>query len=289
LIRREKAIGMDFIHGKRAFITGGSEGIGRATALELARRGAAAVVICARRQQPLDDTVKEMTRVGRSDAVFAAVSADVTNRAAMIRAANEAILCAGGIDLLIANSGFAKAKAIADADEEHFRSQMDVNFFGHVNTVQAFQPHFRERGRGDIVLVSSVIADMSVWGYGAYSATKMAIRGFAEALRQEMMLEGITVKLFLPPTTDTPGLAKENEDKPPITMALEMDSAFNTQASAEDVAKALIDWLPRTGFVGYAGRASAMQAFLMRHAPSLARRIADGEVRTAATAKPKNR
>jgi 3-dehydrosphinganine reductase len=273
---------MEFASGRRAFITGGSEGIGRATAVELARRGAAAVIVCARRQGPLDDTVAAMTEVGRPEAVFRGIAADVTDRGMLARAAEEAIAEAGGIDLLIANSGFAHARAVADADEEHFRSQMEVNFFGHVNTVQAFLPHFRERGSGHIVLVSSVIADMSIYGYGAYAASKMAIRGFAESLRQEMLLEGITVKLYLPPTTDTPGLARENEDKPAITMALEMDSTFNPKASAETVAVALLGWLPRPGFVGYGNRASAVQALVARHLPRLARRIADGEVKAAA-------
>jgi 3-dehydrosphinganine reductase len=271
---------MGYGNGKKVFITGGSAGIGKAVALKLARDGAS-VVVCARTQSSLDETVEELRVVGSDSATFDSVAADVTDRAAMQAAAIRAIELMGGIDIVIANTGFAECLPIAEADEAHFRRLMDVNFFGHVNSVQPFLGPMSEQKSGQIVLVSSMLAILSVWGYGGYSASKFAIRGFAEALRQEMLLNDVDVRLFLPPTTDTPGLAKENEDKPPITLEMESASSFNATHSAEKVADKMIAWMEKGDFVGYATWDSWFQYFAARHFPNLTLKIADGEMRGA--------
>ena len=271
---------MSKYRGRKAFITGGSKGIGRCLAIELARRGAD-VFVCARGQAALDETLALLREAGGPEQTFGAVSADVTDRGALDAAAATAIEAMGGVDLLIANSGVAQALETEKADLDHYRWLMDVNFFGHVNTVQAFLPHFTETKRGDIVLVSSVLAVLSVYGYGGYSASKFAIRGFAEALRQEMLLKGVRVKLFLPPTTDTPGLEEENKDKPPITKAMEMDSSLNKTHPPMKVVEKMLEWLPNRKFIGYATFDSWFQYAASRHLPELTMRIADGEMRGA--------
>jgi short-subunit dehydrogenase len=183
-----------------------------------------------------------------------------------------------GVDVLIANAGFAGCSAISKADDNHFRRLMEVNYFGQVNTVRPFLPHFAAQKRGDIVLVASTLAIFSVWGYGAYSASKFALRGFAEALRQEMLLDNVRVKLFLPPTTDTPGLERENQDKPPIIHEMEMASSLNKTHPVDKVVSALLDWIPKKKFVGYATFDTWFQYFAARHFPNLALKIADGEM-----------
>lgn len=269
---------MSYFDGKKVFISGGSAGIGRAAALQLAREGAS-VVVSARRQGPLDQTVAELKKVARTGGqVFGSVAADVSDAARMKAAAEDAIEQLGGVDVVIANTGFAECKPIAEADEAHFRKLLDVNYFGHVNTVRPFLPALTAQKSGDIVLVSSILAVMSVYGYGGYSAAKFAIRGFAEALRQEMLLSNVRVKVFLPPTTDTPGLAKENETKPPIVYEMEHGSSFNATHSPEKVANALLKSVPRRRFVGYATFDSWFQYFASRHFPELTLRIADSEM-----------
>lgn len=261
--------------GKKVFITGGSAGLGREMAIQLARQGAS-VVVCARRQAQLDETVAALRAAGSG--TFGAVAADVSDRAAMFAAAEAAIAMLGGIDLLICNSGFAECKPVLEADEAHFRRLMDVNYFGHVNTVQAFLPSFVAQKSGRIVLVSSMLAVLSVWGYAGYSASKFAIKGFAEGLRQEMLLHGVEVKLYLPPTTDTPGLAQENETKPPITLEMESASALNATHPAEKVAAKLLAWIERGRFVGYATWDSWLQYTVARHVPNLTLKLADQEM-----------
>lgn len=270
---------MTTYQGRKAFITGGSAGIGRELALQLARQGAA-VTICARGQAKLEETLAALNATGGAGP-FHAIAADVTDRAAMGSAATEAIEKMGGVDLLIANTGYAECCPVAEAEGDHFRRLMEVNFYGHVNTVQAFLPSFVAARRGDIVLVSSMLAVLSVWGYSGYSASKFAIRGFAEALRQEMLLHDVRVKLFLPPTTDTPGLAKENEAKPPIVHEMEMGSSLNATHPADKVAAKLLAWLPSSTFVGYATWDSWLQYFASRHFPNLTLKLADGEMRGA--------
>lgn len=263
--------------GKKVFITGGSAGLGKELALQLARQGAS-VVVCARRQGPLDETVEELRAAGGTGQVFGSAAADVSDRAAVFAAAQSAIAQLGGIDVVIANSGFAECKPVAEADEAHFRKLMDVNYFGHVNTVQAFLPTFMEQKSGKIVLVSSMLAVLSVWGYAGYSASKFAIKGFAEALRQEMLLYGVDVKLYLPPTTDTPGLATENASKPPITLEMESESALNATHPADKVASRLLAWAEKGKFLGYATWDSWLQYTAARHLPNVTLKLADQEM-----------
>lgn len=262
--------------GRKVFITGGSAGIGRAAAIQLARQGAA-VVVCARGQAKLDETVAELEATGAAGP-FGAVAADVTDADAMVIAAARAMEIMGGVDLLIANTGFAECQPTSESDAAHYRRLMEVNFFGHVHTVQAFLPTFTEQRRGDIILVSSMLAVLSVWGYGGYSASKFAIRGFAEALRQEMLLHDVGVQLFLPPTTDTPGLARENEEKPPIVHEMEMGSSLNATHPADKVVTRMLAWIGQGRFVGYATFDSWFQYFASRHFPNLTLKIADSEM-----------
>ncbi|EQA60718.1 KR domain protein [Leptospira alexanderi serovar Manhao 3 str. L 60] len=194
--------------GKKVFISGGSSGIGKGLAIEFAKRGAS-VVLSARNEKTLKATVEELKEIGHKNAIFDFAIADVSKSEQVQKAAKKALKVLSGLDLLICNSGYAKAGKIGDLKESDFYQLMDVNFFGHVNLVRAFQDHFLKQKYGDIVLVSSMLATFSIYGYGAYSASKFAITGFAQSLRQEMMIHGIRVKVFLPPTTDTPGLKKK--------------------------------------------------------------------------------
>ncbi|EQA43408.1 KR domain protein [Leptospira broomii serovar Hurstbridge str. 5399] len=266
--------------GKKIFIAGGSAGIGKGLAKSFAKLGAS-VMIGARGESALLKTLEELKDSGSSSAIFGHVVVDVSDSVKVGIAAKKVLDTLGGLDILICNTGYAQAGTVENLDENVFRQLMDVNFFGHVNLAKAFQAHFSAQRSGDIVFVSSMLAILSVYGYSAYSASKFAIVGFAQAFRQEMLLHNVRVKLFLPPTTDTPGLSKENEDKPLLCKEIEMGSALNATHSVDTVAKALIDWLPTRKFFGYATWDSWLQYFLARHFPELTLKIADGELRSA--------
>ena len=121
----------------------------------------------------------------------------------------------------------------------------------------------------------------TVYGYAAYSASKFAILGFAEALRQEAMLDGIRVTVHLPPTTETPGYETENLTKPPYLRIMEDESSFNSVYAAEPVAAHLLDSVERGRFHNYLGFNSWLQYFMGRSLPGTTRWIADGELRAA--------
>ncbi|BDA77697.1 short-chain dehydrogenase [Leptospira kobayashii] len=275
--------------GKKVFITGGSAGIGKGIALALAKEGAS-VIICARNQANLEKAVAELKQVGNPEAVFGYVVLDVSDKKQVESVAKDVIKTLGGLDLLICNSGYAQVGEAANLDDSVYRKLMDVNYFGHVNTSLAFQNQFIRQGSGEIVFLSSTLAFFSIYGYGAYAASKQAIVGFAQGLRQEMMFHNVKVKLFFPPTTDTPGLARENEDKPAITKEMEMGSALNKVHSVESVANAIVRWIPNRKFIGYTGWDSWLQYFLFRHFPEWAIRLTDSELRGAeARLKKKNK
>lgn len=203
---------MDFI-GKNAIITGGSSGIGKATAKLLARE-AANVFIVARNRERLDQALLEIEaeRVN-PDQRFEALSADVTNYAE-VEASVAAIADNGGSpDLLINSAGIARPGYFEELPLSEFREQMETNYLGTLHAVKAVVPYMIAQGGGHIVNISSVAGAIGVFGYTAYGASKFAVRGFSEVLRIELKPHNIGVSVVIPNDTDTPQLHQERELK----------------------------------------------------------------------------
>ena len=272
---------MSFYQGKKAFIVGGSAGIGQAAAVQMVRQGAH-VFVAARGQQRLDETVEQLKAARLSDnQVVGSVSMDVTDQAAVREAAQTVLNALGGLDILVCNSGYATTGCVHSVTDESFDDMMAVNYHGHVNVVRAFAQHFIDQQAGDICLVSSMLGFMGLYGYSAYSASKFAIVGFAEALRQEMMVNKVRVTLLYPPTTDTPGLKKENESKPPVVWALEADSGWNKTYTPDEVATVLLKSIQKGRFSNVVGWDSKLIYNINRYLPGLTRYLADDELKKA--------
>ena len=273
---------MSYFSGKSVFLVGGSEGIGRATAIELSRQGAH-VVIAARRQTPLDETVALMREAQASDTqTFGAVSLDVSNPGD-VRAAREQVLAqlGGKIDVVITNVGFAKVGYIHELEDDALQQLLSVNYLGHAHVIRAFIPDLVDQKSGDICLISSALGFFSTAGYGPYSASKYAVRGFAEALRQEMLEHNVRVTMFYPGTTKTPGLEKENKDKPAAVWEMESSSSFNSIHEPSEVAKAIMRSIQRGRFDNVLGFDNWLMWTLFRLLPKTSRWIADMEWRKA--------
>jgi 3-dehydrosphinganine reductase len=232
---------MDFAN-QHVIITGGSSGIGRATAQLLTRRGAH-VSIIARRQPLLDETLEELNALRQNpEQRLLAHSADLTDWEQTQQAM--ATLTANGYppDILINAAGSCLPGYCEDLPIEVFRNMMDTNYFGTLHPIKAVLPAMMERRSGHIVNFSSFAGFVGLFGFTAYSAAKFAVRGFSDALRQEMKPYGIHVSVVFPPATDTPGLHAENQYKPLETHRIE--GTLETR-SADTVAHTVVRGIER--------------------------------------------
>ena len=194
--------------GKNVVITGASSGIGRATALEMARRGAR-LFIAARRSEQLEEVAKACRAAGGAECTT--VVADVTKPDQCKRIIDSA----GRVDVLVNNAGFAIFEPIATAKPEHFREMTDTNYLGAVWCTQAVLPQMLERRSGSIVNVGSIAGIMGYAGMGGYCATKFALIGFTESLRDEVIGTGIRVALVCPGTTESEFFTRAERKKMP--------------------------------------------------------------------------
>ena len=242
-------------NGKIALITGGSSGIGLATARLLAEQGAH-VWLIARHTGLLADGLKmlETSRhsVGQK---FGVVAADVTD----LEQVNHAILqvkeSIGVPDLLVNSAGVAQPGYFQEVSMDIFHWMMDVNFFGTVHVIKALLPDMIARRSGYIVNISSLAGALGVFGYTAYGASKFAVRGFSDTLRQEMKKYQIGVSIAYPPDTDTPQLAYETQFKPVETKAL---SGSSGKLTPETVAAAIVKGVRRGHYVILPGMESKL-------------------------------
>jgi NADP-dependent 3-hydroxy acid dehydrogenase YdfG len=172
---------MSDIEGKVVAITGASSGIGEATALLLAERGAA-VVLGARRTERLDKLAAGI-RDGGGRAV--SLSADVTRREDLDRLVGRAVEEFGRLDVLLSNAGISKIGPVADLDVDGWLAMIDVNLRGVLHGIAAALPVFRRQGQGHFVTTVSTAGLKIVPTMAVYAATKNAVRTLLEGLRQE--------------------------------------------------------------------------------------------------------
>ena len=177
--------------GKTAVITGAGSGIGRALAYDLAAQGAV-LALSDVDETGLAETVERARRIGvevRSDRL------DVTDRDAVLAYADNVAEQFGAVHLVINNAGIAFTGDVAEMAFSDIERIMDVDFWGVVNGTKAFLPHLIASGDGTLVNISSLFGLLSVPSQSAYNAAKFAVRGFTEALRQEMLIAGHPVRV----------------------------------------------------------------------------------------------
>jgi 3-dehydrosphinganine reductase len=221
--------------GKHVIVTGGSSGIGLATARQFASLGAKLSLI-ARDPAKLGAAAEELRAIGKGSVEVA--SADVSQAAEVKSAIASLEVKQGGCDVLVTSAGIAHPGYFEQLEDRIFREMMEVNYFGTLYAVQAVVPGMIARRSGAICVISSTLGVIGVFGYTAYSAAKFAVRGFAEALCQELKPYNIAVSIAYPADTDTPQLAYENQFKPLETKRI---SDSIKSISAEKMAAVLIN------------------------------------------------
>jgi hypothetical protein len=173
--------------GRVVAITGAGSGIGRALAVDLARRGALLALsdVDASGLAGTLDLVKAAgAREVRSDVV------DVASGAALSGWASDVVGQFGRVNVLVNNAGVSLTGEVEDLDTADMEWIVGINFWGVVNGTKAFLPHLIASGEGHVVTLSSLFGLVSIPGQSMYNATKYAVRGFSESLREEMLIAG---------------------------------------------------------------------------------------------------
>ncbi len=186
------------LEGKIALVTGGSTGIGLATAKQFVAEGAY-VYITGRRQPELDAAVKTIGSNVTAIRADASILADLDRLYAQIKQEK------GRLDVLFANAGGGEFAAIGSITEEHFDKTFNTNVKGLLFTVQKALPLIPNGGA--IVLNASIVSIKGMPGFGVYSATKAAVRSFARTWTNELKDRQIRVNVVSPGPIDTPGVA----------------------------------------------------------------------------------
>lgn len=231
---------MKSIKDKVAAITGAGSGIGRATAILMASKGCH-LALSDVNEAGLAETVEKCRQYGVK---VTSRRVDVANREQVYAWADEVVRDHGLVNIIFNNAGVALGATVEDMKYEDFEWLMNINFWGVVYGTKAFLPHIKTAGDGQIVNVSSVFGLIAVPTQSAYNAAKFAVKGFTEALREELEIEGSPIGV----TCVHPGGIKTNiarnarvtETKGMVDTksTRDFEKAFIT--SADDAAQAVV-------------------------------------------------
>jgi NAD(P)-dependent dehydrogenase (short-subunit alcohol dehydrogenase family) len=216
--------------GLVAVITGGSSGIGAATAELLTQRGATVAV--------LDRHI----RPGGGADVAVSVPCDVTDAVMVDRAVATVAETLGGIDILINNAGIGAVGDVAANDDAEWQRVFDVNVFGIARVTRAALPHLRRSSRAAIVNTCSVVAPVGLPQRAVYAASKGAVAALTLALAADHVKEGIRVNAVTPGTADTPWVARlldQAGDPDAAAQALRARQPMGRLVTAAEVAHAI--------------------------------------------------
>jgi short-subunit dehydrogenase/pimeloyl-ACP methyl ester carboxylesterase len=272
------------VRGKLALITGAGAGIGRATALELARKGARTVVIVDRDLAAAQQTAADVRDIGVAAAVY---QADVGDEPGMNKLAAQVNEEHGVVDILVNNAGIGMAGRFLETTPEHWDNILSVNLRGVLNGSRAFGTQMVDRGQGGTIInVSSAAAFLPSKSMIAYGTTKAAVLAFSESLRADLADEGITV------TAVCPGFVNTNIAKSTVYAGMSADQQERARQRAdaayrrrnytpEATAKAIVKAV-KTGPPVLPIAAESRVGYAMRRiSPSLLRLLARYDIRKA--------
>lgn len=213
---------------KVVLITGGSSGIGRASAIQFAKKGASLILV-ARDKTKLDTVSNDLKKFNVSILTF---ECDVSNKLQVENMAKTILNKYGSVDILVNNAGFAIYGSVSKTSIEEIESQMATNYFGMVYCVKNFLPFMLKKKSGHIVNVASVAGSFGLPGIASYCASKFAMLGFSEGLKHELKGSGVGITVVSPIMVRTNFFDHPSFEK--------MPKYSPTSLSPETVAKAVL-------------------------------------------------
>jgi NAD(P)-dependent dehydrogenase (short-subunit alcohol dehydrogenase family) len=217
--------------GKVAVISGGTTGIGLATAQRFAAEGAH-VFIFGRRKAQLDEAARLIARNVTAIQADAANLDDLDSVAAAVKAEK------GVVDIIVSNAGYTEQASIDAITPEHFDKAFNLMARGPVFLVQKLLPMMT--GTGSIILISSAMHLMGIPGHTAYAATKAALRSYARTWAAEFKDRGIRVNMLSPGVTDTPILDSQSASREDLVEMYQSMVPMGRLARAEEIASAAL-------------------------------------------------
>ena len=223
------------LSGKVAAVTGATSGIGEATALALAKAGAA-VSLAGRRADRLQSLAEKIESAGGKALPLPTDVSDEQEANAFVKGTHEQL---GGLDILVNNAGVMLLGPVTGANTDEWRQMIDVNVLGLLYCTHAALPLMGEGGGGHVVNVSSTAGRNASLGSAVYNFTKFGVCGFSEALRQEALHAGIRVTIIEPGMVETE-LLDHNTNELVLDSAKKMKEQIGEPLQSEDIAEAIL-------------------------------------------------
>lgn len=214
------------LNGKTALITGASSGIGKATAIALAREGVNLVLV-SRGIERLKEVQAELKNFNVKTVIL---PGDISNNDEISEIIQKSLSEFETIDFLICSAGMYYRCPAADLSIDEIQKVMDTNFYGTLRCIYQLLPHFRERNTGHIVVISSFEGKRGLPRDAAYVASKFALTGFMEVMRQELYGTSVIISTILPGRINTPMI--ENIKTPKINTKLPPKMVANAVINA---------------------------------------------------------